>query len=235
MKRCPQCNSVFDDSLDYCTNDGTPLIAETFVLPSEASPPPDAEEITVIRREPVTHDPITIDIPGAAPPASTEPISYQTATGDTVIPVVIEKPRSTGKYLLFLAVGLVLGGGLVLAAVLFTVYLSQNNDPPPVANTTNQNTASNVKEKPTATPIAASAKHEKRTAETDDEFNGRVITRNAYVRASPNRSAKEIDVLPIDDRLDIEQRENEASPWFRVACEHGTSGWMHGNTIEFTR
>ena len=233
MKRCPQCNSVFDDSLVYCTNDGTPLIDETFVLPSEASPV-EPEEITIVHRDPVTHDPIKIEIPNASAPTLTEQISYQTPTGETVIPVVIEKRRNTGKYMLFLVLGLVLGGGLVLAAILFAMYLSQNNRPPTV-NTTTQNSASTPGSAPTATPVVASAKHEKRTDAPDDEFNGRVISRNAYVRSSPNRNSKEVDVLPIDDRLEIEERAGDNSPWFRVTCEHGTNGWMHGNTIEYTR
>lgn len=226
MKRCPQCNSVFDDSLDYCTNDGTALIEETFVLPSQASPM-DAEEQTVIR-----HEPLTINIPNQRQPAPTEQFNYQIPPTETVIPVVIEKPRNTGKYMLFLVLGLVLGGLLVLATVLFSMYLFQET-PPQTANTATPNSTQTPK--PTATPITASAKHEKRTGDADDDFNGRVITLNAYIRSSPNRSAKEIDVLPIDDRLEIEERENENSPWYQVTCEHGTSGWMHGNTIEYTR
>ena len=228
MKRCPQCNSVFDDSLVYCTNDGTPLVDETFVLPSEASAD-EAEEPTIVR-----HPPVTIEIPNASAPAPTEQITYQIPTGETVIPVVIEKRRHTGKYLLFLVLGLVLGGGLVLATILFAMYLSQKNTSPTV-NVTAPNSAPTPAKTPTATPIVASAKHEKRTDAEDDEFNGRVISQNAYVRASPNRNSKEVDVLPIDDRLEIEEREDENSPWFRVTCEHGTSGWMHGNTIEYTR
>lgn len=229
MKRCPQCNSVFDDTLDYCTNDGTPLLEETFILPSENSPV-DAEEITVIH-----HEPITIDIPNPNPPP-TEQFNYQIPPTENVIPVIVEKSPTTGKYLLFLVLGLLLGGGLVLAAVLFGVYLYQNKTPQP-ENTANRNAPTNGAQTPkiTPTPITASAKHEKRTNESDDDFNGRVITLNAYVRSSPNRSAKEVDVLPIDDRLNIEERANENSPWYRVTCEHGTSGWMHGNTIEFTR
>src|SRR5215213_4416433 len=121
MKKCPQCNSVFDDSLVFCTNDGTPLVAETFVLPSEASPIDAEEEITVVH-----HDPITIDIPDNRPPAPTEQFNYQTPPVETVIPVVIEKRRNTGKYLLFLFLGLILGGGLVAAGVLFAIYLTQN-------------------------------------------------------------------------------------------------------------
>ena len=228
MKRCPQCSRVFDDSLDYCTEDGTPLVAETFVLPSEVSPI--EEEETIVRREPVK-----IEIPVQEAAAPTEQIDYQvTPTGETIIPVVIEKRRNTGKYLLFLVLGLLLGGGLVLAAVLFSMYLSQEK-PAQNVNVTTRNSTLTPKPTATETPITASAKHEKRTNQSDDEFNGRVISLNAYVRASPNRNSKEIDVLPVDDRLNIEERENEDSPWFRVTCEHGTSGWMHGNTIEYTR
>jgi len=233
MKRCPQCNSVFADALEYCTNDGTPLVEETFILPSENSPVDD-EEITVVH-----HAPVTIDIPNNSAPAPTEQFNYQIPPpAETIIPVIVEKPRNTGKYLMFLVLGSILGGGLVLAAVLFAVFLYQNK-PPQTGNTANRNVqinsapTSKTMLTPTPTPVTASAKHEKRTEASDDDFNGRVITLNAYVRASPSRSSKEIDVLPIDDRLTIDEREDENSPWFHVTCEHGTSGWMHGNTIEY--
>ena len=230
MKRCPQCNSVFDDTLIYCTNDGTPLVNEGFVLPSESSPI-DAEEVTVIH-----HEPININIPNE--PAPTEAFTYQPLPTENVVPVIIEKRRNTGKYLLFLILGLLLGSSLVLAGVLFVTYLNRNKTTQTNV-TINKNTTSNstpkVKETTTETPKTVSAKHETRTDKSDDDFNGRVITLNAYVRALPNRNSKEIDVLPIDDRLNIEEREDESSPWYRVTCEHGISGWMHGNTIEFTR
>ena len=235
MKRCPQCNSVFDDSLIYCTNDGSVLTQETFVMPSETSTTLDEpEEITVIHRDPIAHEPITIDIPNPnPPPIPTEQLNYQMPpTAENVIPIVIEKPRNTVKYVLFLVLGLVLGGGLVLAAILFSMYLSQRETPPTV-NTTIVNTAPTSKAVPTATPVTASAKHEKPTDAPDDDFNGRVITLNAYVRSSPSKSAKETDVLPVNDRLNIEERAGDNSPWFRVKCEHGTTGWMHGNTIEY--
>jgi hypothetical protein len=232
MKRCPQCNSVFDDSLVYCTNDGTPLTQETFVLPSEVSPI-DAEEETVIRQEPVT-----IEIPVQNAPPPTGQFNYQVPPAETVVPIVIEKRRNTAKYLLFLVLGLVLGGGLVLAAVLFSMYLFREKLTQTVSTPNKNSQISSTptpNRTPSETPVTASAKHEKRTDAPDDEFNGRVITLNAYVRSSPNRNAKEIDVLPVDDRLNIEERAGENSPWYRVTCEHGTSGWMHGNTIEYTR
>lgn len=226
MKRCPRCNSVFQDTLVYCTNDGTPLIEENFVLPSENVP--DQEEETLIR-----HEPLTIEIPSA--PAPTAQFGYEIPPTGNVVPVVVERPRSAGRNMLFLISGLVIGGGLVLAAVLFGLFLYQSQNS---ANHTNQNSSvtstPNTKAAPTDTPKTASAKHEKPTDAADDEFNGRVITLNAYVRASPSRSSKEIDILPINDRLNIIERENEESPWYRVTCEHGTTGWMHGNTIEYT-
>jgi hypothetical protein len=39
----------------------------------------------------------------------------------------------------------------------------------------------------------------------------------------------------MNDRIDIIRRENENSPWYQIECEHGTGGWMHGDTIEFTQ
>ena len=81
-------------------------------------------------------------------------------------------------------------------------------------------------------------KHNWRSGEktfSNDKFNGRVIMLNAYVRSAPSKSANKVDILPMDDRINIERRENANSPWYYVTCEHGTSGWMHGDTIEFTQ
>ena len=228
MKRCPQCNSVFDDSLVYCTNDGAALLEEGFVLPSENLPTDAEEEITVIR-----HDPITIDIPNPHAAIAPEQFSYQAAAADNIVPVIVEKRRNTGKYLLFLFLGLILGGGAVLALALFGVFLYQNRAASNTAPTNRNSALNSAPNKPSPTPLTASAKHDSRTEKADTDFNGRVIAANAYVRSSPNRNSKQIDILPIDDRLNIEDRKNPNSPWFKVTCEHGTSGWMHGNTIKF--
>ena len=77
--------------------------------------------------------------------------------------------------------------------------------------------------------------HQKRdVSRPNEDFNGRVIAQNAYVRAAPRSSSNQVDILPVDDRIEIERRENADSPWYYVTCEHGIGGWMHGNTIEFT-
>ena len=117
-------------------------------------------------------------------------------------------------------------------------YQNNNTDKVKVTQTSDTNSNETVKIAPTETPIniiESAKKHETRTSADDEEFNGRVIASNAYVRASPSRNSDETDVLPVDDRINIERRENENSPWYFVTCEHGTSGWMHGNTIEFTK
>lgn len=226
MKRCPQCNSVFDDVLTYCTKDGTELIEENFVLPSESSPIDDEEE-TLINR-----DTITINIPEIPETERpTEEFFNQIPPTQQVVPIVVKKERNTGKYVLFLIVGLFIGGGLVLATLMFArTFYRQTSTQTKVE--TNQNSQINSSEK---TPSVADEKHLTNTSAPDDDFNGRVITLNAYVRSAPDRNSDETDILPINDRLNIIRRENENSPWYYITCEHGTSGWMHGNTIEFTR
>jgi hypothetical protein len=225
MKKCPRCNKVFDDALIYCANDGTVLIEENLVLPSESSPVDDEE--TLIQR-----DSITINIPNTEKP--TEEFNHSISPPDAVVPVIIEKQRNTGKYLLFLITGLILGGGLVLATFIFAWFLYQDL-PLQTDNTANRNSATETPDTPQKMPEKAGEKHEKSTDFPNEDFNGRVITLNAYIRSAPDRGSEETDVLPVNDRLDIVRRENENSPWYFVTCEHGTSGWMHGNTIEFTQ
>lgn len=227
MKRCPQCNSVYEDEVRFCSNDGAGLVKETFALPSEAN---DFEAETIVR-----HAPVVVDLSaGQIPP---EPIIRQNPPVETVI---IEKPVKRRNPAIFLVLGLILGGGLVLATLLLARSFYQNDISNKVKITQTSDTNSNetVKTLPNETPInikELTQKHETRTNADDDEFNGRVIASNAYIRASPSRNADKVDVLPIDDRINIERRENENSPWYYVTCEHGASGWMHGNTIEFTQ
>ncbi|MET0754327.1 MAG: SH3 domain-containing protein [Pyrinomonadaceae bacterium] len=226
MKKCPQCSSVYADDTEYCLNDGQILISEVFPLPSEASP--DDEEITLIRTEPIVVD---------LSPTNAPTLEYRTP------PQNVQAKAKTGSknYLVFLIIGLFLGGGLVLATLFLAKNFYRNNDANNMkSSTTNTNQPSdNSQPKNTNSQVnkqvTASAKHQEKTDVSDEEFNGRVITLNAYIRSSPSRSSSEIDVLPVDDRLTITARDDENSPWYHVVCEHGVSGWMHGNTIEFTR
>jgi hypothetical protein len=243
MKRCPQCSTVFENEVAYCLNDGTPLVDENFSLPSTES---DFEDDTVIRREP-----IVVDLAGqnAAP---RENINQQISPPPIENVVVRVPAKSDSKNAaVYLALGLLLGGVLVLGTLILarnfysggattngnskqiSVNFSQTNAKAKNSNSTLENRAEN--KNVSETPTITIGIHEQRTDADDEEFNGRVIAQNAYVRSSPAKSATQIDVLPLDDRIDIDRRENESSPWFHVTCEHGGSGWMHGDTIEYTK
>ena len=246
MKRCPQCSTVYSDETQYCLNDGAVLIEEN----SPSSETEEFEEETIIR-----HDPIVVDFGAANQP--TEQFNYQPAPPANRPTIIVEKQRNTGKYLLFLIVGLVLGGGLVLVGLLTARTFSRgdtmangktsnktqtekvlvsNQSPSAQANAVeNINSQSNANLALNDSSVVEANKiHEEKTSAADDEFNGRVITLNAYLRAAPSKTSSQVSILPKGDRLKIGERENPNSPWYKVTCEHGESGWMHGDTIEFT-
>jgi len=236
MKKCPQCQNLFPDETQYCLNDGQPLISQVLPLPSEVSS--GDEEETIVRGAPIVVDLSAVNAPNhetlqsppSHPPRET-----------IVIPVPAKTKSNFGKNLAFLIIGLLLGGALVLATLLLAKSFYQNdssNNTPTAANLNSGQTPNNSAPKDTDSPAnkpAANPEHQKKTDVGDDEFNGRVISLNAYVRSSPDRNSSQVEVLPVNDRLTITSRENPNSPWFFVVCEHGTSGWMHGNTIEYTR
>ncbi len=208
-------------------------------MPSEFAAD-DAEEATVIRREPIIIDFSQQDAP-------TEQINYgEIPPPERAAPIVVVRQRNTGKYLMFLLIGLIFGGVLVLGALLLAKSFYQGNVSVKTVNINAANTKpANVgavsvnRESKTPTPSPTveqplNSEHQTKTSEDDAEFNGRVIVSNANVRSSPKQTASQVDILPVNDRLHIERRENESSPWFYVICEHGTSGWMHGNTIEYS-
>lgn len=234
MKVCPQCNSVFGDDFVFCSNDGTVLVEENLLLPTEAD---DAETETIIRRAPIVVD-------------FNEPLPTQAETVEMhhndlppalpAQPIIVEKTSRSKFYALFLLVGLLIGGGLVLATLLAARYMNRQSE----TNVSVQTKAVENKNQKTPQPVErdneidklADELHSKRDAsKTDEDFNGRVIVSNANVRAAPSASASQIDILPNGDRITIERRESASSPWFYVTCEHGISGWMHGNTIEYTQ
>lgn len=234
MKRCPQCNAIYNDETQFCLNDGAVLIEET----APETDFNDDDEETVIR-----HNPIIVDV--------AQPNAHDYRVPPTAPPrptIIVEKQRNTGKYLLFLIVGLVLGGVLVLAGLLIARNFNRDDNTANV-KTDNENQTEKVvvssQNSNASTPNAnflqssvnavdATAAHEERTSADDADFNGRVITLNAYVRSAPSKTSAQVSILPKDDRLKIGERANPNSPWYKVTCEHGVSGWMHGDTIEFT-
>ena len=195
----------------------------------------DAEAETVIRR-----DPIVIDFNEPLPtPAETVEMTNQALP--QVAPIVVEKTSNSKFYALFLLVGLLIGGTLVLVALLAARFINGPSETDVSVQTKtnenkNQKSPENINaECDTEVYKLADEIHQKRDADKPDEdFNGRVIVANANVRSAPRSNANQVDILPVDDRIEIQRRENSASPWYYITCEHGISGWMHGNTIEFT-
>ncbi len=234
MKKCPQCNTVYGDEVVYCLRDGAALIEETFSL-SRADD--SIEEETVIRREPI----IVNFGEGGETPRQT---NYQIPPiPENIVVIPARTTSNTGKYALFLILGLLIGGGLVLATVLLSGTLHRNENTSSVkTNQTEKSvktipTAENKEEKKNENKVVetVSGKHDKTTSASDEDFNGRVIVTNARVRSSSSADSSAVETLPMNDRLNIIGRENPNSPWYEIECEHGTSGWMHGNTIEFTK
>lgn len=232
MKKCPQCDTVYGDEVMFCLNDGTALVEDSFSIPSEE------EHNTIIR-----HDPIVIDFPAHG---ETEPMAHYPAGVPAENIVVVSAPPAvaTRNYVLFLVLGLLIGGGLVLATLLFSKSFYQSEDKITINTNANANEIFKVEKPvlPSDTPenkVVSIEPSSNKHAEPNDSFegiaNGRVIVTNARIRSAPDKDASIVDTLPMNDRLDIIRRENSNSPWFQIECEHGTAGWMHGDTIEFTR
>lgn len=236
MKKCPQCDTVYEDEVVYCLNDGSELVEEIFMLQPEDS----IEAETIIR-----HDPIVVDLSEEENEIAVG--EYQMPSGEKVIVIPAETTDNTRNYAIFLILGLLIGGGLVLATILFmrnkqggetnsatrvNVNLASSGSSAPTARSTVE--IAPAGQTPATEPVSDRHAAANPTA-SDATLNGRVIVLNARVRSAPSINAAAIDTLPLGDRLNIVRRENSGSPWYQIECEHGASGWMHGDTIEFTR
>lgn len=249
MKICPKCQTVYKDEIRFCLNDGTPLVKQESAATNVDYEEP---ETVISRNYEASEEPIIIDF--GKPETKTEPIMIDFSDVETVVHppkqaeelpqvTVIEKPAArTNNYALFLILGLFIGGGLVLLTLFLArsffggENINSNNTPAQnqAVTASNVNSAVNAAQNANQAIQNAAAKHQNPNPSADASLlNGKVIAVNAYVRALPNKDSAQIDVLPIGDRLEIKERENDSSPWYQVVCEHGTIGWMHGNTIAF--
>ena len=242
MKKCPQCSTVYADEVIYCLNDGTALVEESFSLPSEAN---SDEPETIIRNEP-----IIIDFGASEAPAVA---NYPPVPAENIVVLPADTTATTRNYALFLILGLLIGGGLVLGTLLLSKNLYQTENANTVRANVNLNQpdnqsikTENLKPSPVLSPTVqnrnenvstetASNKHSEPNESAVENANGRVIALNARVRFAPDKDAPVVDTLPMNDLIEIIRRQNPNSPWFQIECEHGTTGWMHGDTIEFTR
>jgi hypothetical protein len=243
MKKCPQCNSVYEDETIYCLKDGAQLREESFSLPSSAADTQD-DEPTLFRSKPIVIDLSSPDAPHASaanpPVPPPPPPAYE-----NIIVVPANAGSANRNYALVLVIGLLIGGGLVLGTLLLSRNLNQetNTDPvrtnAPVVKTEKSKASPEAQNKKDAgfeeAAPALPNKHAEPNDDAAESANGRVIARNARVRLAPEKDAPVVDTVPMNDRIDIIRRENENSLWYQIECEHGTGGWMHGDTIEFTQ
>lgn len=240
MKRCPQCNTVFEDEKIFCTEDGTSLVAEAFAMPSDFSPEDQGgEQETVIRNQPINID---ISNPNIPPPEQPQTIQqplvnpYAPNPGNFSAQVPPKPNRGCLKYSLFLVTGLLIGGGIVLGIMgIGFVYMNTSADRNRNSNIeeTAQNTLTN--DTKDNSNKQSTSKHSATNTNADEaKLNGRVIKSQAILRSSPSSGARIIDRLPGDDRIEIVQRKSSTSRWYQVECEHGSSGWVDGYSIEFT-
>ncbi|NNE67784.1 MAG: SH3 domain-containing protein [Pyrinomonadaceae bacterium] len=212
---------MFEEERKFCTNDGALLVVDRFALPSDFEPE-DSEEQTVIR------------MPSPAPQSSGTPAQPPVnphSRSDPALPdPTKEKPkRGCLKNLFVLTIGLVLGAGIVLVALgigFFYVNSRVNQEPRPKPTRT--------KPEITKTPRASDPGHKGKGRRVGEaSLNGEVIARRAVVRVLPRKSSNRVDVIPKGDRIHIIRRRASNSPWYEIECEHGTKGWIHGNSIRF--
>lgn len=151
------------------------------------------------------------------------PLPTEDSSGEeeTIIrnkPVTLNTPTAPDsnlkKYTITLILGLAIGGIFVLGAVFLIASRTGGSD---TGKATENIQVSNEKHK------------ERNKTRKDSEFKGFVLSENANLRSAPNATV--FEPLPKNDRLDIIERDGK---WYRVICEHGSAGWMHGNTIDWS-
>ena len=244
MKQCPQCSEVYTDQLQFCMIDGNPLVKVDADDPAPPAPAVDDDYDTVVNPER-----IVIDIPDPTP--APEPVYPDP------LPPEPEPPGRRVNMIAVLIAGTIIGGLLVLVAILAFALVFKDRSDAELINVTARNAniaAARPSERPTAnaqTPASSPKATEKANANLTPEdteadqarremlakrgFNGRVIKINAILRSEPSIDSEEVAVLPYDEPVKIGKPAAEHNPWFRVTTTDGTTGWMHGNTIEFIK
>lgn len=109
MKICPTCQATYDDSQNFCLNDGASLVA----APPQVVPLDTAEENTVVSRSPTTN--LTESAARTIYPATNSAAPPLSAAS-----VVVEKKSNTGKIIALTALATLLlvslaAGGVYLA------------------------------------------------------------------------------------------------------------------------
>ena len=236
MKRCPKCDSIFEGEKRFCPEDGTALIEELTEIPSDypAELDEDGEFKTVVRSRPINYD--IPDFPADQPQHHEAPPKevVEAMAEPSPPPPTPKKSRRGLKIALALFAILFVGGALILGVAAGGYFYLQRQAE--IAKAEKELAEREEAEKRESEAKDVTRDHTKRNSLADEsKLNGKVIRAMVNVRSKPSRSSKRVDTIPRNDRLNIIRRESPTSPWYEIECEHGTKGWMHGNTIAFTR
>ncbi|MFN0277396.1 MAG: SH3 domain-containing protein [Pyrinomonadaceae bacterium] len=243
MKQCPRCNEVYSEQLQFCLNDGSSLI--------EFRNSDDGPE-TVARNTPIVinlDDAQTGQSSNQSQRSQTDQASSKkgfglllagVAIGGVLVLVTIFAMSFMQKSDAVTRQGNISSGDPTIKNTNIAVSKTENTD---VTKTDNEDTSTNAKKsgksKPTEKEVSESDKEnssvESKTKLKRKGFNGRVIMMNAIIRSSPSMYAPEIYVVGYDESIKIGKSAGGNNPWFRVTTSNGSTGWMHGNTIEFVR
>ena len=240
MKRCPQCNSVFEDDKAFCPKDGISLVNDTFSLPSDFAPEDfddDDEQQTIIR---LPQKRIKTSKPKIAPqpelPKVQAEVNEYAPIHDNISPQT--PPKESGgclKYSIILILGLLIGGGIVLGFVAASYYYFYNDVTKgsqtleESTDKSDENTDNKDSEK-----IVAGDHSKPNPSANESKLNGQIIKKTATLRSKPDSQAQRVDTLPKNDRIEIIKRRSSTSKWYQVKCEHGSKGWIDGYLIKFT-
>lgn len=164
MKICPTCQTTYDDSQNFCLNDGAVL----------KSAPPQVELLDAIEENTVVHRAPTPDLSNSRfnPP----PAKVFTPTAPVTPPIVVEKKSNTSKIIALTALGTI----LLVALAAGGVYLAlQNRDNREIAQV-NQN--ANARPRNANAAVATNA-----NANANANAN---VNANANASPSPSPSPK---------------------------------------------
>lgn len=130
----------------------------------------------------------------------------------------VENKKTSGvvKSLLFVTLGIILGLFLLVSLIFIAASRSSQKEKEAVNFNFNNNQLTFNRHK-------VPNKYRK-----DSEFNGFVRVENGNLRSAPSSTV--IDILPQNDRVNMTERSGK---WYRIICEHGASGWMHGNNLDW--
>ena len=219
IRICRKCRKIYENDLQFCTDDGTMLYSRSF----------DERKFDHLFG---TANPAGIHQPTMAMPFQTVRYRWPESA----------KPKWLLNFGLavLLTIILLIGGGFAASAYRF-VAANRTDETASIPETSPDNLPeqNGISEKNSTNELIFNEETNNpeitKPSKTPPpvQFNGHVIMLNAILRTAPTMQADELAILPAGEPLRIGKRASPNSPWYQVVTAQGSKGWMHGNTIEF--